>query len=322
MLLPWQKFDYKNLLYILERHNPAALLLYGSNPELAQIILKKLYLKALCLGLNETCAQCPSCRLATAGTHPDLFCLTTDEVEERKSPTIKVEQIRELLEFTATAPHQALRKIIYLPDCSQLSLSSANALLKTLEEAPAYCLFIFYGHSLAGVLPTIKSRMFKYKLTAPQRSEALEYLSAQKVEEPLFYLDYFNGEVVLNPPFNSDQIKLLVSSLLYPSIDNLFKLSIEMEPKQLGLNNLLDFLLRWLSDLALLRLGGGVYYFANLAQELQTIVQQLNLPRLYQLVDEIIWLQQWNKHPLNQKLQWENILFKYQQIYCFNGDDK
>jgi DNA polymerase-3 subunit delta' len=321
-LLPWQEFDYQQLAYILESHGYPALLLHGSSPELAQILLKKLYAQILCPNPSAPCAVCSSCILFAAGNHPDILGLSADEAEERKTPTIKVEQVRSMLDFVATAPHQSLYKVIHIEDCTELTLSSANALLKILEEAPDYCVFIFYGQNLEGILPTIKSRMLKYKLASPERRVALEYLTLHKVAEPDFYLNYFNGEVVLDPPFSAEQIKLLVENLLYPSIDNLFTLSNELDPKQLGLDNLLDFLLKWLSDLALLNLGGGVQYFARFAQEMQKMMLKLNPAAIYQLVDEIIFLRQWSKHPLNQKLQWENILFKYQQIYSLSGNEK
>ncbi len=314
-LVAAQEADYKHLAAVCQ--SSGTLLLHGASKPLAQNVLELLIARLLCEDVTGLlpCTTCSSCILQEAGNHPDLLRLSAVDAEERKYPSIKVQQIRDMLDFAATAPHRALRKIIYIADCKELGLSSANALLKILEEAGSYCLFIFYTQNLEGMLPTITSRMFKYKLATPGRELALNYLISAEVADPEFWLAYFNGEIVLEPPFSREQLNCLVESLLYPSIDSLFALSTELEPKDLGLDNLLAFLLKWLSDVALLNLGGDCQYFGAWGQKMHSLISKLNLAKLYTLVDEIILLRQWSEHPLNQKLQWENILFRYQQIY-------
>ena len=77
-----------------------------------------------------------------------------------------------------------------------------------------------------------------------------------------------------------------------------------------------DFLIKWLSDLSRLKLGITPCYFNELHHSMTNLVSRANIEKIYALYDEIIALNVWATHPLNHKLQLENFLFKYQQIYA------
>ena len=69
-----------------------------------------------------------------------------------------IDQIRELLEDVSLAPIRGKRKVYIVDRAEKLRESSANALLKTLEEPPAGVTFILLGTSTDTILPTIVSR--------------------------------------------------------------------------------------------------------------------------------------------------------------------
>jgi len=89
---------------------------------------------------------------ARASAHPDVV------VVDREAGLVKladVAPIRERAVFSAT---QGFRRLFLLDRCERLSLPSANAILKVLEEPSAPCLFLFTARSVRSVLPTITSR--------------------------------------------------------------------------------------------------------------------------------------------------------------------
>ncbi len=82
-----------------------------------------------------------------------------------------VDDIRDLRESVATLPFDGDYKVYILDEAHMLSKSAFNALLKTLEEPPAYCIFIL-ATTEPGKLPdTIQSRSQVYTFKSPSRVE-------------------------------------------------------------------------------------------------------------------------------------------------------
>lgn len=99
------------------------------------------------------CGACDSCVRVARRTHPDVHVYAPES-----ATGYLVAQVRELLEDVALAPIRARRKVYIVDRAEQLRASSANALLKTLEEPPANVVFILLGTSTDALLPTIVSR--------------------------------------------------------------------------------------------------------------------------------------------------------------------
>lgn len=99
------------------------------------------------------CGACEACVRVARRTHPDVRYLAPES-----ATGYLIAQIRDLLEEVPLAPVRAERKVYILDRADQLRASSANALLKTLEEPPANVTFILLGTSADTILPTIVSR--------------------------------------------------------------------------------------------------------------------------------------------------------------------
>jgi DNA polymerase-3 subunit delta' len=111
----------------------------------------------------EPCERCESCRLFTAGNHPDLEVvgLPDDKSTLPIALFIGDEQHRNqvgLCHNIALKPFFGGRKIAIVDDADHFSIPSANCLLKTLEEPPPSALLILIGTSPSRQLPTIRSR--------------------------------------------------------------------------------------------------------------------------------------------------------------------
>lgn len=108
-----------------------------------------------------------------ANSHPDVLwvnptyqhqdkLLTEAEaiargIKRKVTPIIRIEQVRELVEFATKTPLDAPRKVAVIEDADTLNHQAASALLKTLEE-PTNTLFILLVHRIQAILPTIVSR--------------------------------------------------------------------------------------------------------------------------------------------------------------------
>jgi DNA polymerase-3 subunit delta' len=99
-------------------------------------------------------------RQVAALSHPNLSVLRRAPATDKKGPsaTIPVEAVRRALGmFGSTAANGGYRVCI-VDSAEDLTISSANALLKVIEEPPPRSIFLIVSHAPQRVLPTIRSR--------------------------------------------------------------------------------------------------------------------------------------------------------------------
>lgn len=116
------------------------------------------------------CGTCVDCRTAKAGGHADVEVLRTEGL------SIKVDEVRELLQRVAWAPSVGGWRVVVMEDADRLTESAANALLKAIEEPGARTVWLLCAPTLFDVLPTIRSRARHLQLRTPSASEVAEVL--------------------------------------------------------------------------------------------------------------------------------------------------
>ncbi|WP_281646942.1 DNA polymerase III subunit delta' [Parendozoicomonas sp. Alg238-R29] len=121
---------------------------------------------------GAACGRCRNCQLNQAGTHPDLLLI---EPEER-GKQIKVAQVRNMIEFTEKTPQQGGFRVVVLCPAEAMNISSANALLKCLEEPGRDTLMLLVSQQVSSLLPTIRSRCQQVLFARPEAEIALEWL--------------------------------------------------------------------------------------------------------------------------------------------------
>lgn len=111
------------------------------------------------------CGACEACVRVARRTHPDVRYLAPES-----ATGYLIAQVRDLIEEVSLAPVRANGKVYIIDRADQLRASSANALLKTLEEPPANVTFILLGTSADTILPTIVSRCqcVPFRLISPE----------------------------------------------------------------------------------------------------------------------------------------------------------
>ena len=113
----------------------------------------------------DACGECGPCRRIAAGNYPDVRVLdiANDQFIENpgkdyKGKEIPIDQIRALRQDAAFPPYEGRRKVYIIADAERMNASSANSLLKVLEEPPARVTFILIAESSVALLPTVVSR--------------------------------------------------------------------------------------------------------------------------------------------------------------------
>ena len=122
----------------------------------------------LCQGERPPCGVCLPCRKAAAGVHPDLIRLTPEEGKRE----IGVDQAR------ALRANEGRRKVYLIDPADALNPPAQSALLKSLEEGPAYAAFLLLSGQPGLLLDTIRSRC--EQLTLPPEEEPADPQQLQK----------------------------------------------------------------------------------------------------------------------------------------------
>jgi len=101
-----------------------------------------------------------------AGSYPNLRVLRKAARETGKGfyTVIRVEEVRELIERLHRTRGRAGHRVVIVDAIDDCNASSANALLKILEEPPADTLFLLVSHRPGQLLPTIRSRCHQLAL--------------------------------------------------------------------------------------------------------------------------------------------------------------
>lgn len=115
----------------------------------------------LCREPDAPCGTCRSCRKVFSHNHPDY--ITIDDPEKRIIP---VKLIREARSDIFIRPNEGDKKIYLFPRGQDLNIEGQNALLKVLEEPPAYGVFLLLCDNPDKLLPTVRSRCVELKLQA------------------------------------------------------------------------------------------------------------------------------------------------------------
>lgn len=135
---------------------PHALLITGPESGGKMTLAHTLTQALLCTAAPEErpCGACLACRKVDSGNHPDVMPIGPEE----KGRALKIEYIRAVESFLALTPNEGAHKIALVRNFELATPGAANALLKTLEEPPAYAHLILMATHTESLLPTIISR--------------------------------------------------------------------------------------------------------------------------------------------------------------------
>ncbi len=123
-------------------------------------------------GGEEACGNCHACHQALQHTHPDIIYVTHE-----KPATISVDDIRgQLVGDAWVRPYYGGRKVYIVEQAELMNAQAQNALLKTLEEPPAYVVILLLTTNADAFLDTIRSRCQKIKLQPLPDTVVTDYL--------------------------------------------------------------------------------------------------------------------------------------------------
>ncbi len=172
--LPWQTTQWN---FITNRKPVVQAVLLSGASNVGKMHFARAYVYFLLCAHkkdNKACGQCSVCHLLQAETHSDVQFIEG----EGASGMIKVDRMREVIEWAQGSPRLGASKVIIIKDAEKMNPASSNALLKTLEEPPLSTYFILVS-SYSALLPaTIRSRCQNLHFPSVYSEEAIAWLES------------------------------------------------------------------------------------------------------------------------------------------------
>ncbi len=140
----------KSLIAVLKRENPPAAFLFTGQPGTGKTSMGRIIKRA-------------------------LKCSDADFKELNSADDRGIDGVRELIQSMKFAPLSGTKKVILLDEIGSVTKVAQNALLKALEEPPAYVHWVLCTTNPEALLPALKRRCHTYELE-PLKSADLQKL--------------------------------------------------------------------------------------------------------------------------------------------------
>lgn len=311
----WQLSQWQRVNGMIRQGKiPHALLLTGQKGVGKQDFAHALAQLLLCNSPteNSACGSCKSCQLYKAGNHPDFNLLCPEE----KSSVIKIDQIRELVDFVNKKSQFSGFKLALIVPGEAMNTSSSNALLKSLEEPGDNTVIIMISHSPSRLMATIRSRCQILNFPVPAKNLSLVWLQNQGVAESETLLSIASGLPLRALEMESTDMletqQRLASDLLQLRQHKLDPLVVARQWEKLPPEDCLQCLIGWTLDWVRLKNNQPSLGF-NLQKVHREIANSFDTSNIFAFWDslkEALQQIQSNSNP-NIKLMWTDLLIKW-----------
>ncbi len=214
---------------------------------------------------TEPCGECRSCKQALSNNQPDIIRVTHE-----KPGTISVDDIRlQVNNDIAIKPYSSKYKVYIINEAEKMTVQAQNALLKTLEEPPAYAVIILLVSNINALLQTILSRCVVLNMK-PVEDELVRSYLMRELQIP----DYKAEVCVAFARGNIGKAKALASSEDFDNVKaealSLLKYIQDMEIQEivaaikkineykLEVSDYLDIIAVWYRDVLLYKATGDL----------------------------------------------------------------
>ena len=315
---------------------PHALLLIGQRG-LGKFALAQAFAKALlCEQPQEgglACDRCLACNWFDQGNHPDFRLLQpqalvedvdAEEGKKKASQQITIDQVRGLDDFLNVGTHRAGLKIVVVNPADAMNRSTANALLKTLEEPAPDTLFLMVSNEPLRLLPTIRSRCQVVPVNVPPAAVSEAALAADGLEQAARWLALAGGSPGLASELATSGrggwLDILTRGLAANGELDPIALAAELEKiikeskGKIALKSVVDAMQKWMVDLTLASNGQPARYFLPQQATISGLADMIPPARIVRAYRLLLAHRREAEQPLNARLFLEGLFMDYRGL--------
>lgn len=321
LLLPWQQQNWQQLNHYLQQNRiPQALLISGVRGIGKSNLARQFAYALLCPNRNSdgiNCGTCTYCALIKAGTHPDFIEITLEEDKK----VITINQIRSLIIDSYLKPQFQNYRVIVIQPADAMTISAANAFLKSLEEPQERTACILLTDKPNNLTATIRSRCQKIVASPPDVHSLDIWLHANNlvinaasyinlVKSSILTLKHLEDSTVLKQRLEcfNDWMVLAMEQANPALVAAKWAAYPEIE--------LLDWILSWVVDIIKsdYRVQIEIAYNQDFIISLQKFSQKIGQAELYELYNQVLGYRQQLSTQLNFQMMLEDILICWQEL--------
>lgn len=208
----------------------------------------------------EPCNECHSCKQALSGNQPDIVYISHE-----KPNTISVDDIRsQINQDIDIKPYSSKYKIYIMNEAEKMNVQAQNALLKTLEEPPAYAIIILLTTNVDAMLDTILSRCVVLNMKPVSDKLVKEYLMKTMMipdYKAEICVAFARGNIgkaknlCTNEDFDKvrDEAVILLKNIRDMELTEVVKAIKQITELKLDVNDYLDIMAVWYRDVLLFK---------------------------------------------------------------------
>lgn len=274
----------------------------------------------LCERLSENagfapCGRCAACKRSLSGSHPDIIKIT-----HAKDSVLSADEIRDqLVNDIYIKPFYGPYKIYIAADACLMQPEGLNAILKTIEEPPAYAVVFLLADNADMMPDTVKSRCVRLDMEALSDEIITAQLSAKDADEKearrtaaysagnlglalKIYEDKAYGGLIEYISDILSDIKGKDAAQLFGTAETLSKYETADIP---------DMIRRWYRDVLVLKAAKGRrLYFTDKEDVLKEQAARLSYEDINNIFTELDEAQMRLKFNVNAKAVYETLLLR------------
>ncbi len=312
----WQQEVIKDLLILKQNSQlPHAIMIEVETSVDSRAFGWQLVMSLLCLQRNPNqlaCGECHHCQLMKANNYADFTFTTLNDNERthKLNKDIKIDQIRQLIHHVSLTANMQSGKFALIYPAEKMNISSANSLLKTLEEPAVDTTLILMTHN-SGKLPvTIRSRCQNWTVFNPQQETAHSWLIENGMDETQIddYLDLAQSDAQRALELSRNNALQQLEAFR----ESLKRLLFDQTDVVTVVNSLKDL------DNETLRLIIKEVMLSFVYRQLEqpaTILRKQKIGELLDLIKYTNFVLQVEENNLNLQLQLEDVLISLKQIF-------
>ena len=274
----------------------------------------------LCERLSENtgfapCGRCAACKRSLSGNHPDIIKIT-----HAKDSVLSADEIRDqLVNDIYIKPFYGPYKIYIAADACLMQPEGLNAILKTIEEPPAYAVVFLLADNADMMPDTVKSRCVRLDMEALSDEIITAQLSAKGADakEARRTAAYCAGNLGLALKIYEDKaygglieyISDILSDIKGKDAAQLFGTAETLSKYETA--DIPDMIRRWYRDVLVLKAAKGRrLYFTDKEDVLKEQAVRLSYEDINNIFTELDEAQMRLKFNVNAKAVYETLLLR------------
>ena len=271
------------------------------------------------------------------GNHPDFRLLQPDaladedgngvDASSKKKPSqqITIDQVRALDDFLHVGTHRHGARVILINPAEAMNRSTANSLLKSLEEPIVNTLFLLVSSEPERLLATIRSRCQSLRVRQPAPSLAESWLRQAGIGDAGHWLALAGGSPLLAVELGASEERVLLEALIAEmsrgiELDPLAAAAaidrvVKAEKRAAPLKRMVEWSQKWLLDLTLASEELPVRYFLTQEQLLRQLAKSTDTPNLLAFDRKTLQYKLQCEQPLNSRLFLEEFFLNYAALF-------